>query len=178
MKFLKVLSEYRWPIYLGSLLSMSIVAYGVIVWVATRPDAPRPIRGAYEAAKAWDASEAVEAASRQLGWSVRYELAADVPHVAGMPRPVDVHVADREGNPVSGLAGRLFALRASDARLNQSGELVALPHAAGSYRTLVRIDAPGVWELRIDVRQAALRFVHAARLTVPAEPTTPEGAKR
>jgi hypothetical protein len=178
MKILRLLSAYRWPIYLGGLLSMSIAAYGVIVWVATRPDTPRPIRGAYEAAKAWDADEAVEAASRQLGWSVRFELATDVPHFPGMPRPVDVHVADRQGNPVPGLAGRLFALRASDARLNQSGELVGLPQEAGRYRTLVRIDAPGAWELRIDVRQAALRFVHAARLTVPSEPAIPEGGNR
>ena len=178
MKLLRLVSQYRWPIYLGSLLAMSVGAYGVIVWVATRPDAPRPIRGYYEAAKAWDADDAVNAASRELGWSVRYELAADVPHFPGMPRPVDVHVTDREGDPVTGLTGRLFALRASDARLNQSGELVALPHAAGSYRTLVRLDAPGAWELRIDVRQAALRFVHAAGLTVPPAPSTPEGAGR
>ena len=143
MKILRLISEYRWPIYLGGLLAMSIVACGVIVWVATRPDAPRPIKGYYEAAQAWDADEAVEEASRQLGWSVRYELPADVPHFAGMPRPVDVRVADRDGKPVSGLAGRLFAIRPSDTRLNQTGELVALPQAAGSYRTLVRIDAPG-----------------------------------
>jgi hypothetical protein len=31
----------------------------------------------------------------------------------------------------------------------------------------VRLDEPGAWELRIDARQQALRFVHAARLTVP-----------
>ena len=178
MKFFRLVSEYRWPIYLGSLLAMSVVASGVIVWVATRPDTPRPIKGYYEAAQAWDADEAVEQASRQLGWAVSYELPADVPHFAGMPRPVDVRVADREGKPVAGLAGRLFALRPSDTRLNQSGELVALPQEAGRYRTLVRIDAPGAWELRIDVRQAALRFVHAARLTVPAEPAVPEGANR
>ena len=178
MKFFRLVSEYRWPIYLGSLLAMSVVASGVIVWVATRPDTPRPIKGYYEAAQAWDAGEAIEAASRQLGWSVRYELPADVPHFAGMPRPVDVRVADRDGKPVAGLAGRLFAIRPSDTRLNQAGELVALPQEAGRYRTLVRIDAPGAWELRIDVRQQALRFVHAARLTVPAEPATPEGANR
>jgi len=178
MKFFRLVSEYRWPIYLGSLLAMSVAASGVIVWVATRPDTPRPIKGYYEAAQAWDADEAVEEASRQLGWAVSYELPADVPHFAGMPRPVDVRVADREGKPIAGLAGRLFALRPSDTRLNQSGELVALPQEAGRYRTLVRIDAPGAWELRIDVRQAALRFVHAARLTVPAEPAVPEGANR
>ena len=77
-----------------------------------------------------------------------------------MPRPMDVYIADREGKPVSGLAGSLFATRPSDTRLNQTAELVALPQSPGSYRTLVRID----------MRQGALRFVHAARLTVPDEP--------
>ena len=178
MKFFRLVSEYRWPIYLGGLLTMSIVASGVIVWVATRPDTPRPIKGYYEAAQAWDAGEAIEAASRQLGWSVRYELPSDVPHFAGMPRPVDVRVADRGGQPVAGLAGRLFAVRPSDTRLNQSGELVALPQEPGRYRTLVRIDAPGAWELRIDVRRQALRFVHAARLAVPADQADPGGATR
>jgi len=178
MKLLRLVSEYRWPIYLASLLAMSVVASGVIVWVATRPDTPRPIKGYYEAARAWDAGEAVEEASRQLGWSVSYELPSDVPHIPGMPRPVDVRVADRDGRPVVGLSGYLFALRSSDTRLDQSAELVALPQAPGRYRTLVRLDAPGAWELRLDVRQDALRFVHTARLTVPAVPAASEGAKR
>ena len=51
MKLLRLISEYRWPIYLGGLLSMSVVACGVLVWVATRPDSPRPIKGYYEAAQ-------------------------------------------------------------------------------------------------------------------------------
>ena len=42
---------------------------------------------------------------------------------------------------------------------------------------LVRLDAPGAWDLRIDVRQDALRFVHAARMDVPADPV-PEGAAK
>ena len=28
-----------------------------------------------------------------------------------------------------------------------------MPQTPGSYRTLVRLDEPGAWELRIDVRQ-------------------------
>jgi hypothetical protein len=178
MKVWRLLSEYRWPIYLGGLLTMSIVSSAVIVWVATRPDTPRPMRGYYEAARAWDADEAVEAASRQLGWTVRYELPSDVPHLPGMPRPVDVHVADRDGMPVSGLAGRLFAIRPSDTRLNQTTAIVAIPQSPGRYRTLVRMDAPGAWEVRIDVRQQSLRFVHAARLDVPGQAADPEGGKR
>jgi nitrogen fixation protein FixH len=178
VKLLRLISEYRWPIYLGGLLSMSVIACGVLVWVATRPDTPRPIRGYYEAARQWDADEAVEEASQQLGWTVRYELPSDIPHFAGMPRPVDVHVAGRDGQPVSGLSGRLFAIRPSDTRLNQDGELVELPQRPGSYRTLIRLDEPGAWELRIDTRHAALRFVHAARLSVPAEPGVREAMPR
>ena len=178
MRLVKVLSEYRWPIYLGSLLAMSIVSSGVIVWVATRPDTPRPMKGYYEAARAWDADEAIEEASRQLGWSVRYQLPSDVPHVAGMPRPMDVYVADRDGNPVSGLTGSLFAIRPSDTRLNQTASLVALPQSPGSYRTLVRVDAPGAWDVRIDMRQGSLRFVHSARLTIPEEPAAGKGEPR
>ena len=178
MKFLRLISEYRWPIYLGSLLASSVIACGVLVWVATRPDTPRPIQNYYEAARAWDADEAVEEASRQLGWTVRYELPSGVPHYAGMPRPVDVRVTDRDGIPVSGLKGRLFAIRPSDTRLNQTGELTELPQEAGSYRTLVLLDEPGTWDLRIDATQQALRFVHAARLNVPAEPAVSEGTSR
>ncbi len=178
MRILRTISEYRWPIYLGGLLTTSIVASGVIVWVATRPNSPRPIKGYYETARAWDADQAVEDASRQFGWTVRYELPSDVPHYRGMPRPVDVRVADRDGKPVSGLSGRLFAIRSSDTRLDQAGELTELPQQAGSYRTLVVIDEPGAWELRIDARQRALRFVHAARVTVPADAPVPAGGPR
>jgi hypothetical protein len=176
VKILQTISAYRWPIYLGGLLTMPIVASAVLVYVATRPDSPRPIEGYYEAARAWDASEAVAEASRQLGWTVRYELPTDVPHFSGMPRPVDVRVADRDGKPVSGLKGRLFALRSSDTRLNQVGRLTELPQQVGTYRSLILLDEPGAWELRLDTTQEALRFVHAARFTVQDD--APAGGTR
>jgi nitrogen fixation protein FixH len=177
MKLLSLISEYRWPMIIGAHLTMSIVACGVLVWVATRPDAPRPIEGYYETAQAWDMDEAVAAASRELGWTVRYELPAGIPHFPGMPRPIDVTVTDRDGHPVSGLAGRLLAIRPSDARVNQQGDLVAVPTAAGVYRTLVRLDKPGAWEFRLDTVQGAMRFVHTARVSVDADAApTREGA--
>ena len=169
MKLFRLISEYRWPIIIGGHLTMSVVACAVLVYVATRPDAPRPIEGYYEAAEAWDVDEAVRDASRDLGWTVHYELPEGVPHYPGMPRPIDVSVADRQGEPVDGLAGQLVAIRPADGRLNQSGSLVAIPNAHGSYRTLVRLDEPGTWELRLDTRQQAMHFVHSTRVTLPAE---------
>lgn len=174
MRFLRLLSDYRWPLYIGGHLTMSVVACGVLVWVATRPDAPRPIPDYYAAAQSWDVDDAVEESSRALGWSVRYELPSDVPHVPGMPRPIDVHVADRAGRPIVGLTGRLIAVRPSDSRLNQMGQLTAVPGQQGRYRTLVRVDEPGAWDFRIDTQQAALRFVAGTRVTVPPDVT--EGA--
>lgn len=181
MSLRRLLSEYRWPIYLGGLLLMPIVATAILVYVATRPTAQLPMKGYYEAAERWDADEAVEAASRQLGWTVRYEVVASssVPHVAGMPRPVDVRVADGEGRGIAGLSGRLFAIRPSDPRLNRSAALVALPQDPGTYRTLVRLDRAGEWEFRLDARRDELRFVHAARVTVlPDAPPAAGGAAR
>lgn len=167
MKLGRLISEYRWPIYLAALLAMPIIATGILVRVATRPGSSQlPMKGYYEAAQQWDADEAVEAASRQLGWTVRYTLPAGVPHLSGMPRPVDVRVEDRDGKGVAGLAGRLFAIRPADPRHNQTGALTALPQEPGSYRTLVLMDQPGLWELRVDAKRETLRFVHAARLTV------------
>jgi nitrogen fixation protein FixH len=170
MKFFRLVSDYRWPIYIGGHLAMAVIASGVLVWVATRDDAPRPIPAYYESAQTWDADEAVKDASRRLGWTVRYQLPDDVPHYRGMPRPVDVTVADREGRPVSGLAGDLIVVRPADTRLNQRARLVEQPAHAGSYRTLVRLDEPGAWELRIDTTQQAMRFVHAARVSIDADP--------
>ena len=157
-----------------STVVVALVA-GLLVWVATRPDAPRPIQGYYEAAEKWDADEAVQDASRQLGWTVRYEFPEGVPHYPGMPRPIDVIVVDRSGQPIDGLSGQFVAIRPADSRLTQRADLVAIPTVHGSYRTLVRIDETGTWEFRLDTRQQSTRFVHAARIDVPADETAATG---
>ena len=178
MKFFRLVSDYRWPIYIAGHLLMSVVACGVLVWVATRPDAPRPIPNYYQSAQSWDVDEATVESSRALGWAVRYELPVDVPYVPGMPRPVDVTITDRSGQPVSGLSGRLFAIRPSDSRLNQTGNLVEVPAQAGNYRTLVRLDEPGAWDFKLDAQQQTLQFVHAARVTIPGPRDVPGVASR
>jgi nitrogen fixation protein FixH len=165
-KLLLLVARNRWPLYLSGLLAMAIAAYAVLIYVATRPSAPRPIPRYYETAERWDVDEAAAEASRQLGWSVHYEIPKGVPHVAGTPRPVDVRVVDREGKGVTGLAGRLLVVRPSDQRRSQSAPLVGLPQEPGRYRALVVLDEPGAWELRIDAKQEGLRFVHAARVEV------------
>lgn len=164
--------------YLGAILAMSVAAQGVLVYVATRPDAPRPIQGYYDRSLEWDGDAAVAAASRKLGWATRYEVPTDTPHAPGMPRPVDIVVSDRDGRPVTRLTGRLLALRPSDARLSQSGTLTEMPHLPGKYRTLIRLDEPGAWEFRLDASRDALRFVHSARVSLAVGATISGGLDR
>lgn len=168
MSLRQAISYYRWPFYLGGILAMSVVAQGILVYVATRDDAPRPIADYYQRALDWDANTAVLEASRQLGWTVQFDLPADMPHAPGMPRPVDVVVADRDGEPISGLTGHLQALQPAAGNRGQEVSLTEIPHRPGTYRSLLRLDDPGLWEFRLDARQEALRFVHSARLSLAA----------
>jgi hypothetical protein len=170
MKAIKILVAYRWPLYLGGLLLMSVIANAVLVYVATRPDAPRPTVDYYEKSLDWDTDAALIEASQQLGWTVEYGIPGGPQYSSDAPRPVDVVVTDPDGAGVVGLQGRLVAVRPADPALNQAGDLVELPHAPGHYRTLLRLGAWGIWEFNLDAERGALRYVYSGRVQVPAGP--------
>jgi hypothetical protein len=167
------ISHYRWPLYLMGLLVLAISAQAVLVYFATRPDAPRPIKDYYRKSMEWDVESAVQEASNRLEWAVTVDIPSGQQYEGDMARPVDVQVKDRGGLPVSGLKGDLVALRPADTRMNTRGGLTELPHAPGTYRTLLRLPAPGFWEIAIDARQESLRFVHKVRIEIPADGETP-----
>ncbi len=158
----------RWPMYLVGLLLLSMCAQGIMVFFATRPDAPRPLQGYYERAQAWDEDQAVRDASRQLGWTVAVDVPAGAETLAGAPRPIDVVVHDRDGRPVSGLTADVLAIRPADGRLNVRARLVELPQEPGRYRALVALGAAGVWDIGVDATRGDTRFVHRVRVDVAA----------
>ena len=168
-RVLRLASAYRWPLYLGGILMLSVCAQGVMVYFATRADAPRAEPDYYGRALRWDVDQAVREASVELGWRVTFEVPGGVQYLAGMARPIDVTVVDVGGAAVSGLVGEVVAVRPADTRLNAKAQLTELPHARGRYRGLIRLDASGLWELNLDVRQEGLRFVHSARVMVAGE---------
>jgi nitrogen fixation protein FixH len=95
-----------------------------------------------------------------------------------MPRPVDLAVSDREGRPVQGLAGVLQAMRPADTRLSQSEPLTEIPHLPGTYRVLLRLEAPGIWEFRVDAQRDGQRFVQTQRLTLETGASLSGGGER
>jgi len=172
----QLLSANRWPFFLGGLLGMSVLAHGILVFVATRPDTPPPLPDYYRKSLQWDADAAVIEQSRRLGWTVQVEIPGGEPYAASARRPVDVTVQDAAGEPIRGLQGQLVALRPADGRLNGESPLVELPHAPGHYRTLAQLPARGVWDLVVDARLGSMRFVHQARVTVDEQPARASAA--
>ncbi len=168
-RLLATLSAHRWPALVFGLLALSVTANGVLVYVATRPDAPLPIEDFYRRSQRWDAEQAEQAASRQLGWTVRFSVPGGPPYTLLERRPVDVVVRDRQGRPVTGLHGRLLALRPADTSLNGASPLTELPHAPGSYRSLARLPVPGLWQLSLDAHRDQTPFTYSARVRVDGE---------
>jgi len=169
MKLSRLLDLYRWQLFVVGLLVMSVSAQAVLVYVATRADAPAPLPNYYERARAWDVDAATLAASHALGLRVVYEIPRDAALEQSELRPVDVDVRDRDGEPVLGLAGRLLAVRPADTRLNNEARLVALPQTPGRYRALARLPVGGVWLLGLDATLGQSRFVHSTRVEVVRE---------
>jgi hypothetical protein len=168
-KLLHVLGAYRWPFLLGGLLGMSILAQGVLVYVATRPGAPRPMARYYQRSLNWDADASVLALSRSLGYAVRVAIPRGPEYDMAELRPLDISVHASDGTAVTGLTGSVVMMRPADTRLDNMGDLIALPQAPGNYRALVRLPVAGVWEFALDTRVAGSRFVHTDRVVVSRE---------
>ena len=160
-------SARRWPMFVIGILMMSITAQGIMVFIATRPNSPQPIEDYYDRSLAWDAEAAVIAASRDLGWRVKIDIPQGKQYAVTAQRPVDVTIVDRSGQPVTGLIGQLHAERPADTPKNSHSYLIELPHAPGTYRTLARLAAPGLWTFNLDTRVGKTRFVDSSRVVVP-----------
>ncbi len=165
--WIKWISDHRWPMFLAGLLIMSITAQGIMVYFATRPDAPRPERGYYERSFDWDQQRAKADASRKLGWELSIDIPAGPQYLPGMKRPVDLDVLDPQQQPIRNLKGMLSAVRPANLRMNTEGTLTELPQSPGRYRVLLDLPQGGLWEFRVALKKDSTEYVEALRIDVP-----------
>jgi hypothetical protein len=164
--FFKELLAMRWPVFLGAILSMSVLAQGIMVYHATSKEAPLPQEKYYEKAEAWDKSQAELESSRKLGWTVSFAMPSGPQYVAGSARPVDVLITDNKGELVRGLTGKFLATHPSESRLNASGQLTELPQEPGHYRVLIPFPIGGLWDFHLDMHKGQQPFVHSERFII------------
>jgi nitrogen fixation protein FixH len=102
----------------------------------------------YQKALRWDETMAQEARNEDLGWSVAvtFERAARAGEVKLAAR-----VNDRAGRAIEGARVGVEAFHSARARHVLRATLS--PEATGGYSAMLRLDRPGVWELRLRVER-------------------------
>lgn len=158
-------SRYRWPIGIVGIILCFFIADGFLIYNALRDmDAIAPEEGYYERALQHDELQKRVQRAKQAGLEAKVTV-AEAP-IPTMPRRVDVLVQDAKGAPVSGLEGKLTAIRPSDARLKNEGTLVAVPGQDGLYRLLLKVPVAGLWQFELEARRGTDDFLMIVRQDV------------
>lgn len=158
-------SRYRWPIGIVGIILCFFIADGFLIYNALRDmDAIAPEEGYYERAIQHDELQKRVHRAKQAGLEAKVTV-AEVP-IPTMPRRVDVLVHDAKGAPVTGLEGKLTAIRPSDARLKNEGTFVAVPGQEGLYRLLLKVPVAGLWQFELEARRGTDDFLMIVRQDV------------
>jgi len=105
----------------------------------------------------------IEGARRQqaLGWKMIIKPTFG----DGKSGVFDINFSDREGNPLSGLTVKVFAVRPTSEGFDR--EFIARPVAAGTYQSVFALPLPGVWDLRVVARRGDNDFQRVERIVTP-----------
>lgn len=109
----------------------------------------------YEKAQRWDERQAQERRATDLGWRVDVDLA-----------PGEVHVrVDADDAPLTGATVELIALH--PARPDRRFLLTPVERAPGRHVAPFSFEAPGAWELQVDVRRGGERTLRTFSREAP-----------
>ena len=145
--------------------SASFSLMGCVIYMAHRDyDAVAPEAGYYE--RAINHDEVRQRLQRAELAGLKAEIKVAEAPIPTMPRRIDVLVHDGQGEPVTGLEGRLTAIRPADARLKNGGQLIAVPGQEGLYRLLLKVPVAGLWEFELDAKRGGDAYLMIVRQDV------------
>jgi len=136
---------WQWPAFVVVLLLMNAGLAAVMIYYATTDKTFAVEPDYYRKAMNWDTFAAMRDASAKLGWSVQLRVRAAEDERA-RPRLV-LHVADREGEPVSDVQFRGVAFHR--ARASERLELAFANAGDGEYECEAAMSRAGLWEVRL-----------------------------
>jgi nitrogen fixation protein FixH len=117
----------------------------------------------YRKAINWDATQAIDRASKALGWTVDLETSPTAGESGD--RRVSCRFKDREGNPIEGAQVELVAF--PHARATERQTLLLADERGGLYAATAKMKRAGLWEFRLTVRRGPQTFTHVERREVP-----------
>jgi nitrogen fixation protein FixH len=168
---------WLWPVGLTALLLGSVAICVITAVVATRDPSFALEPEYYQQAVEWDQSVAARRDSAALGWSAAAAVSA--PGVPGQFRTLTVRLTDGAGRPVA--ADRVEVSAFHHARRGEAFSLAFgtgdRPPATGAGSVVAAEPGrwvwslgparAGVWQVRIDARSGADRFLATLDVTSP-----------
>jgi len=153
-----------WPVIIISLMIMNagIVATTVYLAVSDKSVATEP--DYYAKAIDFGSTIRQREASNRLGWKTAPMLRAAID---GRSVELVISLFDREGRPINDAAVSAVAFANVRAGDRQTIALNSVDRATGAYSAPIRIDRPGVWNIRMTAVRGDDTFVHDTDLLVP-----------
>jgi hypothetical protein len=148
----------RWPIGITLVLTTTVVANGVLYYVAGADPSFAIEPNYYAKAVAWDSTAAQASRNTALGWRLSPTLSPFMPQVGAR---LSVALADETGAPITDAVVKVSALyNARAARVFES----RLQPSASGYEGIVGVGHAGQWEFRFDVTRRGQHFTSTVRL--------------
>jgi nitrogen fixation protein FixH len=146
---------------IAGIVASYVLVNGAMFWFSLEAPSDLVRADYYAQSKLVDEALAAQAASDRSGWRVA------LPPAQESPDAVSFRVLDERGDPVAGLSGSAQAYRPSDAALDQPLALGESAEAPGTYVARFARPAPGLWELRLELKGRGQRFLNDLRVVIP-----------
>ena len=141
-----------WPLAIGAVLALTVVANVALLAAANAPGSAVPESDYYRRALAWDVTQAERARSAALGWTAQAAFAT-APADGTLLR---VTLLDRAGSPVEGASVEVRGVHNLAPGAMQHWPLA--DRGAGTHEAVVRLPLAGRWELHVVAERGADRF--------------------
>jgi len=160
LPFPSVPAHIRWPAFVIGLLLISITASAYTFYQAQADGGAAIVEDYYKKGKAWDQTARAQKAGQA------FDVTVDVQALSGEFRPVEVVVRDADGRAVTDLSGMLHARRPHLTGSVAAVPLVPVDDRPGTYRQLLPVQEPGIWDFVIDGTRADTPVQMTVRLTL------------
>lgn len=149
----------QWPIGVIAILGITVVANIALMRAANDDPSFAVEDNYYERGVQFDTTMAQERQNQALGWTALSTIAG-APHGRATLR---VHLTDKRGQALAADSVSVVALFIARANDHVAARLTPDAAIAGDYVADIPMTRPGQWEVRVDARKGADRFVTTTR---------------
>jgi nitrogen fixation protein FixH len=150
----------RWiPWIIVSFFVAFIIPLAWFTWLSVDTYTGQVTSNAYEKGLTYNSTIAHAEAQQQLGWKTDVKTKADADGVQ-----VRFQLKDKQGQPVNDAAVLVRFTRTTQS--GHDSEITLKPQAQGTYEGSIKLELPGLWNMRISVSKGEHNYQQSQNITV------------